>query len=228
MKNELSVIGKLVWRVTRIVIPSSIRKTVLELGHEGHQGIVKKKARLRESVWWPGIDIQADRIVRKCHACQLVSQPTKPEPMTRTKLPEGPWQYLAIDLMGPFPSQDNVLVVVDYYSRWYEIALMKSIASSKIINCLDKMFTTHGLPFSITCDNAPQLVSQEMKNYLKDKGIEQNLCTAYFPQAIGEVERQNRSLLKAIRTLQVEKADWRKEIDSYLLAYRSTPHTVTG
>ena len=90
------------------------------------------------------------------------------------------------------------------------------------------MFTTHGLPFSITCDNAPQLVSQEMKNYLKDKGIEQNLCTPYFPQANGEVERQNRSLLKAIRTLQVEKADWRKEIDSYLLAYRSTPHTVTG
>ena len=34
--------------------------------------------------------------------------------------------------------------------------------------------------------------------------------------------------MKAIRTLQVEKVDWRKEIDSYLLAYRSTPHTVTG
>ena len=105
---------------------------------------------------------------------------------------------------------------------------MKSITSSKIIDCLDKMFKTHGLPFSITCDNAPQLVSQEMKNYLKDKGIEQNLCTPYFPQANGDVERQNRSILKAIRTLQVEKADWRKEIDSYLLAYRSTPHTVTG
>ena len=84
------------------------------------------------------------------------SQPTKPEPVTRTKLPEGPWQNLAIDLMGLFPSQDNVLVVVDYYSRWYEIALMKSITSPKIINCLDKMFTTHGLPLSITCDNAPQ------------------------------------------------------------------------
>ena len=114
-----------------------LRKTVLELGHKGHQGIVKTKARLRESVWWPGIDIQAEKIVRKCHACQLVSQPTKPEPMTRTKLPEGPWQHLAIDLMGPFPSQDNVLVVVDYYSRWNEIAFMKSITSSKIINCLD-------------------------------------------------------------------------------------------
>ena len=98
-------------RGTRIVIPPSMRKTVLELGHEGHQGIVKTKARLRESVWWPEIVMQAERVVRKCHACQLVIQPTKPEPMTKTKLPEGPWQHLAIDLMASFPSQDNVLLL---------------------------------------------------------------------------------------------------------------------
>ena len=52
--------------------------------------------------------MQVEKTVRKCHACQLVSQPTKPEPIIRTKLLEGPWQHLAIVLMGPFPSQDNV------------------------------------------------------------------------------------------------------------------------
>ena len=94
----------------------------------------------------------------------------------RVSIPE-PLTYesgaLPIALRGLAPSQDNVLVVVDYYSIWYEFVLMKYITSLKIINCLYKMFTTHGLPFSITCDNAPQLVSQEMKKYLKDKGIEQ-------------------------------------------------------
>ena len=69
-----------------------------------------------------------------------VSQPTKPEPMTRTKLPEGPWQHLAIDLMGPFPSQDNALVVVDYYSRWYEIALMKVTVWIKCSQLMDYHF----------------------------------------------------------------------------------------
>ncbi|MCG8048362.1 MAG: DDE-type integrase/transposase/recombinase [Candidatus Thiodiazotropha taylori] len=227
VRNELTFIGKLVLRGTRIVIPSSMRKCVLEIGHEGHQGIVKTKAFLRESVWWPGIDTQAERLVRQCHACQLVSQPTKPEPMSRTQLPEGPWQHLALDLMGPFPSGDHVLVVVDYYSRWYEIALLKTITSSKIINCLNKMFCTHGLPLSVTCDNAPQLVSEEMKDYLKHNGIQQHLVTPYYAQANGEVERQNRSLLKAIKTLQIEKGDWRKELDKYLLSYRATPHSCT-
>ena len=70
VRSELSVLGKL-------VIPLSLRKTVLDIGHEGHQGIVKTKAKLRESVWWPGIDRDAERIVRKCHAC-------KPTVKTRT------------------------------------------------------------------------------------------------------------------------------------------------
>ena len=47
VKNELCCIGKLVLRGDRIVIPQTLRKTVLELAHEGHQGIVKTKSRLR-------------------------------------------------------------------------------------------------------------------------------------------------------------------------------------
>ena len=194
VRSELSVLGKLVLSGTRIVIPLSLRKTVIDIGHEGHQGIVKTKAKLRESVWWPGIDRDEERIVRKCHACQLVSQPSKPEPMSRIKLPEGPWQDLAIDLTGPFPSGDYVFVVVDYYSRWYEIAIIKSITSSKVISCLNKMFTTSGLPLSITSDQGAQFVSREFKDYLKDNGIEQHLSTPYYPQRNGEVECQNRSL----------------------------------
>ena len=119
----------------------------------------------------------------------LVSQPSKPEPMSRTKLPEGPWQDLAVDLMGPFPSGDYVFVVVDYYSRWYEIAIIKSITSSKIISCLNKMFTTFGLQLSITSDQGAQFVSREFKDYLKDNGIEQHLSTPYYPQMNGEVEQ---------------------------------------
>ena len=43
VKNELCVLGKLMMRGTRIVIPQSLRSEVLRLAHEGHQGIVKMK-----------------------------------------------------------------------------------------------------------------------------------------------------------------------------------------
>ena len=43
VRHELTRIGKLVLRGTRLVVPTVLRADVLELAHEGHQGIVKTK-----------------------------------------------------------------------------------------------------------------------------------------------------------------------------------------
>lgn len=51
VRNELAVVGYLVLRGNRIVIPKVLRAQVVELAHEGHQGIVKSKQRLRTKVW---------------------------------------------------------------------------------------------------------------------------------------------------------------------------------
>ena len=34
--------------------------------------------------------------------------------------------------------------------------------------------------------------------------------------------------MKAVRAAHAEKRDWRSELNKFLLAYRSTPHTTTG
>ena len=88
-------------RGTRLVTPKKLRKQLLELAHEGHQGIVKIKQRLRSKVWWPGTDREAEQRCRTCHGCQLVGKPLLPEPMERTELPTQPWQDLAAALLGP-------------------------------------------------------------------------------------------------------------------------------
>ena len=74
VKNELCIIGQLVMRGTRIVIPQALRNEVLRLAHEGHQGIVKMKNRLRSKVWWPKMDGDAERICKRCHGCQVVDR----------------------------------------------------------------------------------------------------------------------------------------------------------
>ncbi|CAC5396189.1 unnamed protein product [Mytilus coruscus] len=90
------------------------------------------------------------------------------------------------------------------------------------------MFSHHGIPISLKTDNGPQFTSREFYNYLSENGVKHNRSTPYWPQANGEVERQNRTLLKAFRTANAENRDWRKEIPKFLLAYRSTPHSTTG
>ena len=49
--NELTYLGQVVLRGTRIVIPEKLRKRVLDLSHERHQGTVKTKERIRSKVW---------------------------------------------------------------------------------------------------------------------------------------------------------------------------------
>ena len=66
------------------------------------------------------------------------------------------------------------------------------------------------------------------ERYLQDCGVEHRKTTPFSPQANGEVDRQNRSLLKPMRIAQAEGKEWKKELRKYLVAYRSSPHTTTG
>jgi transposase InsO family protein len=119
--------------------------------------------------------------------------------MVRTKFPDAPWQDLALDLLGPLPTGESLLIVVDYFSRYFEVVIMKKVTSERVIKGLEPIFARHGLPVSITSDNGTQFVSEEFENYLSENEIEHRTVTPLWPQANGEVERQNRNLLKAMK-----------------------------
>ena len=229
IKHELASLGYLVLRGTRILVPKTLREDILSLGHEGHPGIVLMKQRLRSKVWWPGIDKEIENFCKSCYGCQVASQvTTKPEPMSRRELPSQPWEHLSADFLGPLPSGENFLVIVDYYSRWIEVFIMKTTTSEKIINCLDSIFCVHGFPVSLQTDNAHNFNSKELNDYLMDLNIEHRNTTPYWPQANGEVEIQNKSIMKRLRIAHAEKKNMRTELQTYLMMYRSTPHSTTG
>ena len=64
VRDELSTVGKIVLRGTRIVPPVKLRNKLVLLAHEGHLGIVGTKQRLRTRMWWPGMDRETERFVR--------------------------------------------------------------------------------------------------------------------------------------------------------------------
>ena len=155
VKDELCVYGELLLRGTRIVVPKLLRDRVVRLAHEGHQGIVKTKYRLRSKVWWPGMDKEVEKFCKVCHGCQVTSGFNPPEPMSRVLPPSAPWQDCGADLLGPLPTGESILVVIDYYSRFLEVAILKSTASAKVIEALAPMFARFGFPFSLRTDNTP-------------------------------------------------------------------------
>ncbi|XP_067937160.1 uncharacterized protein [Watersipora subatra] len=121
-----------------------------------------------------------------------------------------------------------MLVAVDYYSRFYEVAYLKNTTAEKTVLALDSMFFIHGLPKTVKSDNGPQFVSQVFQDYLKHNGIEHLRVTPRYPQANGEIERQNSSLMKRIKIAYGQNRDYKPEVQKYMTAYRSIPHPSTG
>lgn len=227
-KDEYGYTGNLIIRHTRLIIPTSLRPRLLDICHEGHPGETAMKTRLRTKCWWPKMDEEVKRTVSSCQGCTLVSGPERPEPMIRRQLPDQAWTDVAVDFLGPMKTGEYLMVIVDYFSRYLEIEIMSKITADDLLKRWDKIFTRLGYPRSITMDNGRQFVSKKVDDYCRMKGITTNYTTPYWPQANGEVERQNRSILKRLKISQALYGDWKLELNSFLQMYYSTPHTTTG
>ena len=55
-----------------MVIPQSLRGEMLERAHDKHLGIVKTKARVREVIWWSGMNNQVEQLVSSCESLRRV------------------------------------------------------------------------------------------------------------------------------------------------------------
>ena len=64
-----------------------------------------------------------------------------------------------MDVCGPFPMGEYLLVVIDTYSRFPEVAIVQSMSAKATIQQLEKIFATHGIPQAIKSDNGPSFSS---------------------------------------------------------------------
>ena len=90
--------------------------------------------------------------------------------------------------MGPMPGCENLLVVVDYYSRFFDVVVMKSITTPRIIAALLDIFARFGFPYNLKTDNGAQFLSGEFEGFLQECGIEHRKSPPLWPQANEEVK----------------------------------------
>ena len=232
IRNELSLIDQCLFRGDRVVIPSACQSKLITVAHSAHQGIVRTKQRLRQEYWWPSIDRMVEDAIHHCSACQMSDKVARCHntPLQSVELPSGPWEKLAIDITGPFKSHEYkyAVVVIDYYSKWPEVAFMSEVTSSSIIRFLTQLFAREGLPSEIVSDNGVQFVSTEFKQFLQRLNITHCKSSLYYPRANGEVERWNRVLKQTLQIATTEHKSWREATLELLMAYRATPHQTTG
>ncbi|GFS11318.1 Pol polyprotein [Elysia marginata] len=135
------------------------------------------------------------------------------EPLNPTPTPSYPWQRLGADLFEW--KGRTYLLLVDYFSRWIEIALFNKTTTSSVIEHMKSIFAKFGIPETLISDNGPQFASKEFAQFTECYGILHKTSSPLHPESNGEAER-------AVRTI---KNLLRRASDPYiaLLNYRATP-----
>uniref|UniRef100_A0A2N9HRX3 Uncharacterized protein n=1 Tax=Fagus sylvatica TaxID=28930 RepID=A0A2N9HRX3_FAGSY len=201
--------------------------------HSGARALQRKV--VRAGYYWPSMQADASRFVQHCDKCQhfanlVHSPPEALVPMT------APWPFAqwGLDIMGAFPigrRQLKFLVVaIDYFTKWVEAEPLATITEKNVQNFVWKaVICRFEIPRVLVSDNGKQFDNPRFKQFSQELGIHNHYSSPGHPQANGQVEVTNRSLLKLIKTrLEGAKGLWPEELPSILWAYRTTVRIPTG
>ncbi|GJS77084.1 retrovirus-related pol polyprotein from transposon TNT 1-94 [Tanacetum coccineum] len=144
-----------------------------------------------------------------CPACEngkrkKASHPLKLVPSDHSKL-----ELLHMDLCGPMRvasinGKKLILVIVDDYSRYTWVYFLHS--KDETLEIIKKFIAQAQLNYKakvckIRTDNGTEFKNATLKAHYEKLGIMQQFSTARTPQQNGVVERRNRTLVEAARTM---------------------------
>ena len=214
-RDELHIIDGIIFKGNRIFVPKTMRSEILKTAHESHFGIQKTIERATSILYWHKMRDDIENEIRNCDVCLKFRKSNKKEPMIPHEVPDRAWQEIAIDF---FELKGSWMVVVDYYSSFFELTPMKSTNAPSVIVQLKSMFARHGIPETVYSDNGPPFNSNEFSEFSKSYSFATVTSSPKYAQSNGKVEN-------AVSTA---KAIINKAKDPYiaLMEYRASP--VTG
>nr|GEV16049.1 retrovirus-related Pol polyprotein from transposon TNT 1-94 [Tanacetum cinerariifolium] len=155
----------------------------------------------------PKLKFENDHLCSECAMgkSKKKSHKTKSEDTNQEKL-----YLLHMDLYGPMcvesvNGKKYILVIVDDYSRftWVKCLMSKDEAPEFIIKFLKMIKVRLKMPVQrIRTDNGNKSVNQTLREYFEQVGISYETSVAHSSQRSGVVERRNRTLIEAARTIE--------------------------
>ena len=90
------------------------------------------------------------------------------------------------------------------------------------------MFSSYGIPEQLVSDNGPQFLSGEFGQFMKQNGMKHIKCATYHPSSNGQAEHFVPTFKEAIRAGVHDRMSLQRNLENFLLVYRTTPHASTG
>ena len=134
----------------------------------------------------------------------------------------------------PKTPRDNewILVLTDHFTRWQDALPLPDSTAVTVAEALEtRVFAYFGLPEEIHSDRGPQFEGDLMAELCSLWRVTKTRTTAYHPQSNGVVERNNRTLGDALRSLLLNydepQENWDQLLPQLMRSFRATPHSST-
>ena len=159
--DELTTQHGMVFKSQQLVVPTALRKELIEGTHSTHIGMEGCLRRARESLYWPLISAEIKDFVSKCDVCLSHCAEQAKEPLQPHNLIVRPWSKVGADLCH----FDNRLIV-DYYSNFIGVCNVTNSPNSwKEIKVLQDVFVRFGIPDTLVSDNGPLFTSAKSATF---------------------------------------------------------------
>ncbi|GFU98817.1 hypothetical protein TNCV_2308411 [Trichonephila clavipes] len=146
-----------------------------------------------------------------------------------------PFERIAFDILGPLPrssdgNNNNILVVMDYFTKWPEAYPIPDQEASIVAEVLVQHWISRfGVPLQLHSNQGRNFESAVCKRLCEIFSIDKTRTTALYPQSDGMVERFKRTILNSLSLLvSSNQQDWDMKLPFFLLAYRSAVNETTG
>ena len=225
--------------VRRLYVPASLRTELLRKMHDhalaGHGGVNTTVERVARSFWWPRMRPSIEEYVLSCPDCQQQKprNTLKPGFLLSLPIPDRIWTDISMDFivgLPPVRGHDSIYVVVDRLSKYAHFIPCSSTVTAEGVAQLfiNHVWKLHGLPKSIITDRDPKFVSAFWRSLMQQLGIDHNMTTANHPEADGQTERTNRTLVQYLRLYTQQNAsNWLDFLACAEWVYNTTVHSST-
>jgi len=112
----------------------------------------------------------------------------------------------------------NYLGVVDFFSHFPELRLIKGKTAKEVIGALRSIFAIHGVPVEVNADNMP-FGSEAMRHFFQEWSFKVTTSSPHYHQSNGMAKRYVQSVKQFLK----KAIDSNSDIYQSLLAYRQTP-----
>jgi len=204
-------------RKPKIIVPQSLQKRMVTLIHRAtHAGITGTWRALQREHWFHGMKQVVKRVVKSCPDCLAVKgRPRIAETLAPDKRPPALGDVWHIDGLKLPLSQgyDHLIVATDTATKYIVLTKATGETAKAAAETIMEITSRFGPPKRVVSDRGRAFLSEAVELACRDLYIKFDPVGAQQPQANGEAERTNRTLLEILTTLCRDREDqWAQHV----------------